>query len=153
MSSIEIYVIAALVAAIALILASRPASHTAATQHLLEGVLCQIDTEVAPTEQSLHFECTDNGIVLLRRHGLRELTQNAAVSLAIEVKGFDIEIKERVVPQRPGDNSLPIDTALFTLDFLAPERYFVRYTSEFYSVMAAFSLSVRQEMWKTVQLS
>ena len=68
---------------------------------------------------------------------------SGAVSLAVRVSGFDIVIEDRVTP---GDLS-PLGmaaAAVFTLDFLAPEWYHIRYESEQFSEHAALTLHVRE---------
>ena len=90
------------------------------------------------------------------RQCLTGLTSDGAVSLAVKVTGFDVDIRERRVGARPqrdrswGDwddatytDAPEPDTATFTLDFLASERYHVTYRRDDETIDAAFRLHVR----------
>ena len=122
----EFYVISLMIAAAIVALLGRRREPGAARQYLLAGVLERLDEEPAP-QPSIEFYCCDDGSVVLRRRGLAGIDTACAVSLAVEVKGFDITIHERHAPShRPGE---PVDTASFLLDFLAPEHYFIRYVT------------------------
>lgn len=79
--------------------------------------------------------------MLLTRSGLAGLTSAGAVSLAVTVTGTDVAIEERITGAT--SPSEPVDTALFTLDFLRPGRYHVRYNSSSLGLFSAFTLSVR----------
>lgn len=145
-SSVEIYVMATIVATAVVALCVRPSSRGRAHEYLLSGVLCQFCGESADDspeakEPGISFECLDNGNVLLTRYGLQGLTDADAVSLAVTVIGFDVMIEERIHRgSAPGE---PIDTALFTLEFLGRERYHIRYNSEPTSMATSLSLSNR----------
>lgn len=119
--STEFYVICLMLAAAVVALLSRRSSAGPVRQHLLAGVLSLTDY---PTPE-VDFICCDDGSVVVRRRGLKGMYLDSAVSLAVEVKGFDILIKERHAPARSA--SEPVDTASFILDFLGPEHYFIRY--------------------------
>ena len=137
---IEVYVILAVVAAAVIAAVSRPGGHGAVREHLLSGELLP-PMPGAPGDASVEFRCLDSGQVVLLRHGLTDVYADGAVSLAIKVKGFDIEIEERITPGSPGCQ--PVADAMFALDFLAPEHYHVKYNSDRTGLFAAFTLHVR----------
>ncbi len=136
--SVEFYVIAAFVAAAVVAFFCRPASRGAARQFLLAGTLTPGDDDTPP---SIELLCNDDGTVTLTRHGVSGVGHDGAVSLAVNVVGFDIEVQERPVAGRwPATGSL---SATFTLNFLGRERYHLAYTSESAGLFAATSLNVR----------
>ncbi len=143
LTSVEIYVLAAVAAAGVIALFVRPSRRGEARQYLLAGTLCAVDDGIG-REPSLRIECLAGGDVLLTRCGLPPVGVDGAVSLAVTVIGFDIEIEERIV-----DGSAmaqPVDMALFTLDFLGRDRYHVRYNSQPTAMAASFTLSNREGM-------
>lgn len=137
---IEVYVILAVVAAAVIAAAARPGSHGVVAEHLLAGELLPPMPGV-PGDASIEFRCLDSGQVVLLRHGLTEVYADGAVSLAIKVKGFDVEIEERIVHGKPLCQQ--VSDAMFTLDFLASEHYHVKYNSDRTGLFAAFTLHVR----------
>ena len=142
LTQVEIYVLAAVGAAAIIALCVKPSSRGEAREYLLGGTLCFADSAGA-TEAAVDIECLDNGSVLLTRRGLPRLTDTGAVSLAVSVIGFDITIEERIT-DTPGGN--PVNTALFTFDFLGQERYHLRYNSEATATAASMTLSNRPGM-------
>lgn len=122
--TVEFYVIAVLVAAMIVALVARPASRGEARQYLLAGDL----TACGDDNSAITLTAHDDGSVTLTRHGIEGITSTGAVSLAVNVIGWDIVIEERLSEGFSDD--APIDTAVFRLDFLAPERYHIRYNSD-----------------------
>lgn len=122
--TVEFYVIAVLVAAMIVVLVARPASRGEARQYLLAGDLKACGDDNSAITLTAH----DDGSVTLTRHGIEGITSTGAVSLAVNVIGWDIVIEERLSEGFSDD--APIDTAVFRLDFLAPERYHIRYNSD-----------------------
>lgn len=139
--SIEFYVIAALIAAVVIALSVKPSSRGEARQYLLGSTLCLMDDGTQP---SVKLHSLDDGAILLTRMGLKDINSMGAVSLAVEVNGFNVTIKERIVYSTA--TAEPIDTALFTIDFLANERYFVRYENEDLGVITTFYYRNRPDM-------
>lgn len=137
--SVEFYVIAAVIAAAVIAFSARGDSRGPARQHLLPGVLTLSDSPQAP---AIELICCDDGSVVLRRHGIAGMTLSGAVSLAVEVRGFDVTVRERTVSGRPGDTDV-VDTASFILDFMGAERYFISYTAEDAGLFAATTLHNR----------
>lgn len=123
--SVEFYVIAVVIAAAVVALSMRRPSGGPVREILLPGV---ISLEEGGTAPSVELICGDDGTVVLRRHGLTGVRSDGAVSLAIEVRGFDVRIQERVVGGY-GYDAAPIDTASFLLDFMGREHYFISYTT------------------------
>lgn len=142
LTSVEIYVIAAVGAAAVLALCIKPSARGEARQYLLAGTLCRVDTPQA-AEAAIDIECLADGKVLLTRRGLKNVNDTGAVSLAVTVTGFDISVEERIVCGNGGE---PVDTALFTLDFLGQERYHLHYNSEPTATSASLTLSNRDGM-------
>lgn len=139
-NSVEFYVIAGTVAAAAVALAALPSRKGAAVLHMAAGDLSGSD-EGRALPPSIDVRVDDNRRVHIVRRGLPDITDKGAASLAINVIGFDIEIEERLTHA----NGWPtVDTAEFVLDFLAPERYHVKYNSEDAGVFTAFTLPVKE---------
>ena len=149
LSSVEIYVLLSLLAAAVLALCMKPSQKGEAISHLLAGTLCQFE-ECEIDSPIIDFECLESGNVLLTRRGLQKLTESSAVSLAITVIGFDVTIQERIVIG--SGSGEPINTALFTLDFIGAERYHIHYISEPTSSAASLTLNNRPEMHVSRQL-
>ncbi len=138
-NTVEFYVIAAVIAAAIVAFTAKGGDRGPVRQFLLPGVLTRSDIPQAP---AIELICCDDGAVVLRRHGLPDMALSGAVSLAINVKGFDVEIKERIVAGQPGDTDT-VDTASFILEFMGAERYFISYTSEDTGLFAALTLHNR----------
>ena len=155
LSSVEFYVYATLVAAAIVAFLARPSSRGEARQHLLAGELSNATGrnwgEIATVQPAISLIVRDDGAVVLFRHGIDGVSTSGAVSLAITVIGFDITIEERIVPGNNLDE--PIDTASFVLDFLAPDRYHLKYNSSATSRFASTTLLVRQDFEKQITLT
>lgn len=154
LSSVEFYVYATLVAAAIVAFLARPSARGEARQHLLAGDLSNATGrnwgEIATVQPAISLIVRDDGAVVLFRHGIDGVSTSGAVSLAITVIGFDITIEERIVPGNDIDE--PIDTATFVLDFLAPDRYHLKYNSSATSRFATTTLLVRPDFNKQVNL-
>lgn len=122
----EFYVILFLVAMAIVAFLAKPHTAGPATELLLGASLSASGEE--DTEPGICVDCDDSGNVWLRRTGIEGVDDSGAVSAKIIVKGTNITVYERLTEGRYGDS--PVDTALFSLDFLAPERYYLRYESE-----------------------
>ena len=147
--SVEFYIIATVLAAMIIALCARGDNRGPVREILTAGVITlegdATAAQGAGGEPAIEFVCLDDGSVILRRHGIRGVTDSGAVSLAMELKGFELKIRERTMAGHPDGE--PIDTASFILDFLAPEHYFISYTSDMTSAStsqtASLTLSVR----------
>ena len=138
-NTIEFYVIAGTLAAAAVALASIPGRRGEGRQHLVGGTLGTSGN----TTPGIECHVDENRRLHLRRTGLpRGVTDRGAVSLAVNVAGFDVVIEERITFDRRGTEE--VDTADFVLDFLGPERYHIRYNSEPTSCFTAFTLPIRE---------
>lgn len=124
--SVEFYVIAATVAAFVVAICARGESRGPVREILLAGILSPGPDENM-AQAAIGFSCLPDGTVMLTRYGIAGVTMSGAVSLAIQVKGFEVYITERDTAGRPDD--LPAASAMFNLDFLATEHYFIRYTT------------------------
>lgn len=144
LQSVEFYVIAVTIAAMVVALCGKRAAPGPVREILLSGVISRekVCDGTHLVEPAIEFICFDDGSVVLRRHGLTDVTDRGAVSLAIELKGFDVVIRERIVSGR--EDGMPVDAASFILDFMAPEHYFITYRSELPSgaVVMASSLTL-----------
>ncbi len=140
--SVEFYVIASVAAAAIVAFLGRGSHKGPARQYLLAGVTI---TGEAGCEPSVELVCDEDGNVILHRRGITGVGESGAVSLAVEVVGFDVRIKERVVEGAHGGE--PVTTASFILDFMGREHYFVSYesplTSSASSMFASFNLHNR----------
>ncbi|MBQ7041717.1 MAG: hypothetical protein IJN66_03295 [Muribaculaceae bacterium] len=144
--TVEFYVIAVLVAAFVVALVVRPASRGEARQYLLAGDLMACGND----NPAITLTANDDGSVILTRYGIEGITSTGAVSLAVNVIGWDIVIEERLSEGFSDD--APIDTAVFRLDFLAPERYHIRYNSDLTGRFAATPFHNRPGYTTTRQL-
>lgn len=155
LGSVEFYVYATLVAAAIVAFLARPSSRGEARQHLLAGKLSNASnrswSDSNSAQPAISLIVRDDGAVVLFRHGIEGVSSSGAVSLAITVIGFDITIEERIVPGNNLDD--PIDTATFVLDFLAPDRYHLKYNSSATSSFVATTLLVRPDYEKHLQLN
>lgn len=142
LTSVEFYVVAAVVAAAVIGYSVSPGQRGEERRHLLAGTLCDLGAD-APSGEYVAVRCTDSGDVLLTRTGLQGITIGGAVSLVVKVRGFDVDIEERLVADPRGEE---VNAALFTLDFIGQERYNVRYTSPDIGLMAVFTLRNRPGM-------
>lgn len=118
-------------------LAALPSRRGEAVLHLLAGELDHTGGDEGP---SLKVTVDRLGHVIIERTGIRGIADDGAVSLAVNVAGFDISIEERLTP---GTGAEHATSARFELDFLGAERYHVRYNSEDAGLFAAFTLPVR----------
>ena len=155
LGSVEFYVYATLVAAAIVAFLARPSSRGEARQHLLAGELSNASnrswSDSNSAQPAISLIVRDDGAVVLFRHGIEGASSSGAVALAITVIGFDITIEERIVPGNNLDD--PIDTATFVLDFLAPDRYHLKYNSSATSSFVATTLLVRPDYEKHLQLN
>ncbi|MBQ2046800.1 MAG: hypothetical protein II260_06375 [Muribaculaceae bacterium] len=155
LGSVEFYVYATVVAAAIVAYLARPSSRGEARQYLLAGGLSNVSnrawTDLPTLPPSISIIVRDDGAVVLFRHGVEGVSTSGAVSLAITVIGYDITIEERIVPGNNLDD--PIDTATFVLDFLAPDRYHLKYNSSATSRFATATLLVRPDYEKQITLS
>lgn len=155
LGSVEFYVYATLVAAAIVAFLARPSSRGEARQHFLAGELSNASnrswSDSNSAQPAISLIVRDDGAVVLFRHGIEGVSSSGAVSLAITVIGFDITIEERIVPGNNLDD--PIDTATFVLDFLAPDRYHLKYNSSATSSFVATTLLVRPDYEKHLQLN
>lgn len=129
----EFYVILFVVAASAVALVARPGVSGPVREILLAGRLGFDDDSVPGIE--LETDCEGNLYVI--RRGISGLTSSGAVSLKVEVKGFDITVYERLTAGNPADDS--VNKAEFIFDFLAQERYHFHYESESTSLSVSFN--------------
>lgn len=140
-TSVEFYVMAAVAAAAVVGLCIKPSGRGAAKQYLLAGKLIYDEPSDSP---AIDLEVMDDGKVVLTRRGLGGAVHaEGALSLAVEVAGFNITVKERLVAGRHDDMSVDPSAARFTLDFLGRERYHLKYISDHMGAMAATPLHVR----------
>lgn len=155
LGSVEFYVYATVVAAAIVAYLARPSSRGEARQYLLAGELSNTSnrawTDLPTLSPSISIIVRDDGAVVLFRHGVEGVSTSGAVSLAITVIGYDITIEERIVPGNNLDD--PIDTATFVLDFLAPDRYHLKYNSSATSRFATATLLVRPDYEKQITLT
>lgn len=146
--STTLCVLATFAAAAVVALCVRRPAPGAVRQYLLAGDLVAGD----PGVPALSFEALDDGGVRMVRFGVEGVTVDGAVSLAVSVKGFEVDIRERSVAGSGGGE--PVSLAIFNLDFIAPERYHVVYRlgDDNHDFAAAFYLSGRQGAKTTIDL-
>lgn len=136
----EFYIILFIVAAAVVALAALPHRSGAVREILLAADLIPAAADALVAESpAIEVNCDERGNVILMRRGLPDIYMSGAVSAKVEVKGFDITVYERLTQARDGDYSRRADTAVFTLDFLGSERYYLRYESEVTSSAATIA--------------
>lgn len=136
----EFYIILFIAAAAIVALAALPQKRGAVLEHLLSADLLPDDEAARPVlTPSIEVYCDERGNVTLYRHGLPGVYHSGAVSAKVEVDGFNVTVYERLTPARSGDYTRPVSTAMFTLDFLGAERYYLRYESEVTSSAATIA--------------
>lgn len=147
-NTVEFYVIAGTVAAAAVALAALPQRRGPVVQHFAAGELLY---DGLPASPQLEVWVDDWRHVHLLRRALPNVGNCGAASLAISVSGFDVTIEERITFDRR--STAAVDTAHYTLDFLAPERYHICFRSQATGTMCAFTLPVREGISLTKPLS
>lgn len=141
--SVEFYVIAAVAAAAVIGLCVRPSGKGEARQYLLAGSL-EGDAAEDGEDPGIDIMVDDDGKVVITRRGLGGMVNSGgAVSLAVNVAGFDISIEERLTPGHIVEGSPAPARASFILDTLGPEHYHLRYYSQALDRLAAIPLHVR----------
>lgn len=152
--SVEFYVLATLVAAVIVGVIARPSSRGEARQHLLAGNLSNKHqhswSDNITSQASISMNVRNDGALIIEREGIVGVSTSGAVSLAVTIIGFDISIEERIVTGNPIDD--PIDTATFVLDFLAPDRYHLKYNSTTTSSFATTTIIIRPGFKKSIPL-
>lgn len=146
--STTVCVIATFAAAAVVALCVRRPARGPVREHLLAGQLAPGD----PGRPSLSYSVDPDGTVRLLRFGLEGVAMDGTVSLAVSVKGFDIDIRERRVAGRDATEAC---MASFSLSFIAPEHYHVTYRlgDDPHDLAAAFTLSGRPGARGTVELT
>lgn len=139
-STVEFYVIMAVMAAAIVAFSARPQSRGPVMEYLLASTLSESDDGDLP-RQSVEITCLADGTVLLVRHGVEDVTMTGAVSIAAKCDGSNVTFEERLVVGSTWD--APARMATFHIDFLRPGRYHIRYNSDRTGLFAAFPLHVR----------
>lgn len=139
-TSVEFYIILAVVAAAIVAFAAKPGGHGPVLEYLLSGDLTEAGEEEQPT---VDVTCLNNGTVLFVRKGLDNISREGAASLAVKVKGTDVSIEERLTT---GKGELIHQQAEFVVKFLREGRYHVHYNSSKTGLFAAFPLHVTPGM-------
>ncbi len=138
LGSIEFYVIAAFVAAAVIAAVSRPSQKSAARTFFYAA--SPADDPEPTAEAVIECEVDERGDMAITRRGLHGLTVDGAMSLAVEIIGTDVTIKERLTAGRSGE---PVTAMRANIDCLGPERYHFQYLSENTKTGTAFYLTVR----------
>ncbi len=136
--TVEFYVIMAFIAAAVVGFAAMPSRRGAARQFLVGGTL---RSDATPSQPGIVALVNDAGALEIHRFGLEGVDLSGAYSLAAEVIGFDVAIKERLTAGRRDEGAAT--AAMAVLDFLGPERYHFHYVSDAIGRSCAFSLNIR----------
>lgn len=148
------YILLFFVAAAFVAFIARPRGRGEAVKRLYAGRLF-FDEDLTPSEKSetgtrLHVRCVGAGKVVFRRLEVPYLTASGADSLAVTVKGKDVEILERV---SAGYRDDPVAVgAEFELDLTGHEWRHVKWMDEESGLWCAFTLHVREGIDFTVKL-
>ncbi len=134
-TSVEFYVIALIIAAAIIAFCIKPTARGEAETIFISGILSCNETSTP----SILIQVNNDNTVTLTRNGLSGVTDKSAITLVITKIGFDLTITERI-STLPGHTA---NQAVFTLDFLAPERYHIKYQAEQPELFTAFTLPVK----------
>ena len=137
-TTVEFYVILAVVAAAILIFAGRPES-AGPVKEILQS--CELEDGDGEDEPTIRIRCLQNGRIEIVRTGVDGICEGGAVSLAIKVKGLNMSIEERLTQGR-GALRLGIKASCM-LPFLKLDRYHVVYNSASTGLFAAFTFPAR----------
>lgn len=137
-TSVEFYIILAVIAAAIVAFAAKPASSGPVQEFLLAGDLTR---GAAGARPELAIDVQSNGSVRLVRRGVDCLTDTGAVSLAVKVKGTDVMIEERLTSGR-GTLEPDISASFLIKFFKSGGRYHIKYNSQKTGLFAAFPLHV-----------
>lgn len=130
----ELYVIGTFVAAAVIALCVKPRNSGPATRHLVATRLSGSIPD--PHSGWLTLTSHDNGTITIERTLNGEITDDGALSLTIDIIGFDINIQERRVV---GAGSTNPTRATALIDFLAQERYHITYRRDQDEIAATFN--------------
>ncbi len=139
--TVEFYVIAAVIAAAVIAAAALPARRGAVRTFLYGGTLSEPRSADMPLSgQGIIAEIDDCCRMIVYRFGLDGVYSDGAYSLAVQIAGFDVTIKERLTS---GSSCCPEMTrGQALLDCLGRERYHFQYISESTGRNCAFSLKI-----------
>lgn len=145
-SSIEFYVICAVVAAAIVAYAALPQRRGAVRTFFFTGELHEATSPEAEricaglgVEPAIRLRVDDHGVLVLERAGLAGMLTDGACNLAVKVSGFDVTVEERLTPGRRG---WPAAAATARIDCLGPERFHFLYNSESTGRKTAFTLRI-----------
>lgn len=134
--TVEFYVICAFIAGAIVAYAAIPSRRGPVRTFLYGGTLLR---DTIPDEPAISLIVRDDGMVVITRQGLEGINESGAWSLAMEVNGFDVTLRERLTPGRGGE---PVYSAYAIIDALGPERFHFQYISEATSLKTAFTLTL-----------
>lgn len=140
----EICVIALFIAAAVIAACVKPSSSGAVREQLIAGGL--VDDPLS--EPWLELSVTDDLLLAVTRRGIPDMTTAGAVSLAVTIKGYEVNIQERRVERQGGE---PVNCALFCIEGLAEERYHITYRRDGSEIAAVFTLHVRPGMRRSFE--
>lgn len=137
----EFYVTLFTVAAAIVAFSAKPRRGGPVRELFASGIL---NAGTPSPQPELTIEVSDSGTLTILRTGLEDVyCDSDAVSLAIAVRGYDIEITERIAPGRNGSFGPPASSALFHAGPFAAERYHIRYNSPSTQLSATITMSLR----------
>ena len=137
-TSVEFYVVTTIVAAAIVAYFAMPRQLGPVRQLLLPSVLDLDDSPQPTSTPTVTLATRPDGCVTITRRGLQDMNHTGAVSYAIEIKGFDIAITERIVD--PAATGWAADRATVVIDGLAPgELYNIHIVNPALDIMASFS--------------
>lgn len=136
-NTVEFYIICAFVAAAVIAAVASPARRGPVRTFLYAGELI---AAAQPGAAGIEARVDDHARLLITRYGLNGISETGAYSLAVEIAGFDVTIRERLTP---GKGSIECPAATCTIDCLGREHYHFTYISEVTHSSAAFALNIR----------
>ncbi len=141
-TSTEFYVTIFVIAASIVVYSAMPRRSVPVRELLSAGKL--IDGNPTGTPE-INVEVLDSGSIIILRSGLTDYLSitSDAVSLAMKIHGFDIEITERISASGSVRQEKSTVYAMFRIDSLGPGRYHVRYFSPSTQLGTVFTLNIR----------
>lgn len=144
-NTVEFYVIAAVVAAAVVAASALPRRRGPVRTFFFEGILSQAASPCAQ-EPAIEVSVDDSGLLHIVRRGLTGVDMDGACNLAVEIAGFDVTLRERLVGARRWSSEAevapPADSAAFVLDCFGRERYHFHYESDATRRSCAFNMTV-----------
>ena len=138
----EFYVTMFVLAGAIVAFSAMPRKRGPVRELLLPGKLSACSPSATP---SISIEVRPDNSIALLRSGIEDVEPlSDAVSIAVAISGFSIDITERIHSVSSSTITEPkASSAMFIIDGTAPERYHIRYTSPSTQLSATMALTLK----------